>query len=52
MDLGGTGDASLQSASSSKAEKISTTKKTRAREDKEDKDAGGWMRDDDDSGQQ
>ncbi len=33
----------------SKAGKISTMKKTRAREDKEDKDAGGRMRDEDDA---
>jgi hypothetical protein len=52
MDSGGPGDASLKSARSSEAGKTSTTKKTRAREDEEDKDAGGRMRDEDDAGQQ
>ena len=52
MDLGGPGDASLQSARLSKAGNTSTSKKTRAREDKEDRDAGGRMRDKDDAGRQ
>ena len=49
MDSGGPGDAFLQSAQSSEAGKTSTMKKTRAREDKEDKDARERMRDDDDA---
>ncbi len=49
MDSGGTRDAFLQLAQSSEAGNTSTMKKTRAREDKEDKDAGGRMRDEDDA---
>jgi hypothetical protein len=49
MDLGGPRDSFLQSAQSSEAGKTSTMKKTRARMDKEDKDAGGRMRDEDDA---
>ena len=52
MDLGGPGDASLQLAQLFKAGKTSTTKKTRASEDKVDKDAGGRMRDKNDAGRQ
>jgi hypothetical protein len=49
MDSGGPGDGSPPPLQSSNVGKASTMKKTRAREDKEDKDAGGSMRDKDDA---